>query len=90
MSVLENLMNEYKEAGELAGPIVPQLTNSYNQAKHQLEKGSVQNAIKFMKKYLSELNGENNQAHTISDRAKQNLSHHAQLLIEMWEKEEKK
>ncbi|WP_129729324.1 rhamnogalacturonan lyase [Ectobacillus funiculus] len=90
MSVLENLMNEYKEADELTGPIVPQLTNSYNQAKHQLEKGSVQNAIKFIKKYLSELNGENNQAHTISDRAKQNLSHHAQLLIEMWEKEEKK
>ncbi|MFP3122457.1 rhamnogalacturonan lyase [Ectobacillus funiculus] len=90
MSVLENLMNEYKEAGELTGPIVPQLTNSYNQAKHQLEKGSVQNAIKFMKKYLSDLNGDKSQAHTISDRAKQNLSHHAQLLIEMWEKEEKK
>ncbi|MCC3355912.1 rhamnogalacturonan lyase [Bacillus sp. REN16] len=83
LSVLENLMNEYKANGDLNGPLVSQLENTLKQAKHHFEKGSKKSAIKFMEKYEEQLNQKTKQEN-ISPSAKRNLSHHAQLLLDMW------
>jgi rhamnogalacturonan endolyase len=84
LSVLDGAMAEYKANGELNGPLVSKLENSLKQAEHQLEKGSVDQALKFIEKYVTEINHSRNTDY-ISNSAKLNLSHKAQLLIDMWE-----
>ena len=42
---LRTLINNYITSGALAGPVVPQLTNSLDQAEHQLSKGAYQQAV---------------------------------------------
>jgi hypothetical protein len=84
LSVLEETMAEYKTSKELTGPLASKLENSLKQAEHHLEKGSEKQALKFMEKYVSEINKKNNAAY-ISSSAKLNLTHKAQLLIDMLE-----
>jgi rhamnogalacturonan endolyase len=84
MSVLEETMAEYKTSKELTGPLASKLENSLKQAEHHLEKGSEKQALKFMEKYVLEINKKNN-ADYISASAKLNLTHKAQLLIDMLE-----
>jgi rhamnogalacturonan endolyase len=85
LSVLEGAMSEYQANGELTGPLVSKLENSLRQAEHHLEKGSVVQALKFIEEYDSEINYKRN-ASNISENARLNLSHKAELLIGMWEK----
>ncbi|MFB3160255.1 rhamnogalacturonan lyase [Neobacillus sp. 179-J 1A1 HS] len=85
LSVLEEAMSEYQANGELTGPLVPKLENSLRQAEHHLEKGSVVQALKFIEEYQSEINHSRN-AGNISENARLNLSHKAELLIGMWER----
>lgn len=84
LTALEKLMEDYIASGELKGPLVPQLSNTLKQAKHHLEKGSMDNAIQFMEKFISQLDNKS-KPDEISTQALKNLSHHAQLLIEQWE-----
>ncbi|MDQ0972616.1 rhamnogalacturonan endolyase [Neobacillus niacini] len=85
LSVLEEAMSEYLANGELTGPLVPKLENSLRQAEHHLEKGSVVQALKFIEEYQSEINHSRNTGN-ISENARLNLSHKAELLISMWER----
>lgn len=85
LSVLERAMTEYQANGELTGPLAAKLENSLIQAAHHLEKGSVEQALKFIEKYQAEINHSRN-AGNISENARLNLSHKAELLIGMWEK----
>lgn len=86
VSVLEGAMSEYQANGELTGPLVSKLENSLRQAEHHLEKGSVVQALKFIEEYKTEINHSRNSAN-ISENARLNLSHKAELLIGMWEVE---
>lgn len=85
LSVLEEAISQYQANGELTGPLVPKLENSLRQAEHHLEKGSVVQALKFIEEYQSEINHSRN-AGNISENARLNLSHKAELLIGMWER----
>ena len=82
LSGLETAMDGYKNNDELTGPLAVQLENSLKQARHHLEKDSIEQALKFMDKYVAELNKKNNEKH-ISASAKLNLTNKAQLLINM-------
>ena len=82
LSLLENMTAEYKESGELTGPLTKQLENSLKQAKHHLEKGSVKQSVKFIEKFMFHLNRKPNQDN-ISSKAKRNLSYQAEQLIEI-------
>nr|WP_204498475.1 rhamnogalacturonan lyase [Aquibacillus albus] len=79
-SKLQQLMDDYQASGELTGPLVQQLTNTYNQAVHHYNKGSVNQAVKFLEKYVFHIHKKSMQKY-ISDRAKQSLVKRAQLLI---------
>ncbi|MBD0384422.1 rhamnogalacturonan lyase [Paenibacillus sedimenti] len=83
MTVLENLIETYAASGELSGSLVPQLTNTYKQAEHHLGQGSVKEAMKFMEKFVSQINKRTKEA-SISVAAEKNLTYHANLLIQMW------
>jgi rhamnogalacturonan endolyase len=83
MSVLKNLMDTYVASGELSGSLVSQLTDTYKQAEHHLEQGSVKGAVKFMEKFVSQINKKTKQD-LISPAADKNLTYHANLLIQMW------
>lgn len=85
LSVLEGEMSDYQANGELTGPLAAKLENSLRQAEHHLEKESVEQALKFIEKYKSEINHSTN-AGNISENARLNLSHKAELLIGMWER----
>nr|WP_081798125.1 rhamnogalacturonan lyase [Neobacillus dielmonensis] len=85
LSYLENEMSKYKDSGELSGPLCSQLENSLKQAEHHVEKGSVTQAVKFVEKFISELEQKNNQEY-ISSEAKLNLTHKAQLVIDLLSK----
>jgi hypothetical protein len=82
MADLDGLMTEYAANGELSGPLKSQLENSYKQAKHHYSKGSAQNALKFLNKYLDQLDHKTKQNH-VTDQAKQNLEDNVQSLIEL-------
>jgi rhamnogalacturonan endolyase len=84
LSVLEETMADYAANNELTGPLTSKSENSLKQAEHHLEKGSAKQALKFMEKYVSEINKKNNGAY-ISSSAKLNLTHKAQLVIDMLE-----
>jgi rhamnogalacturonan endolyase len=83
-SVIEKNLEDYQAKGELTGPLVVQLENSLKQAIHHFEKGSAKDSLKFLEKLISDLNNKNNQKH-ISPSAKLNLSHNANLMINMLE-----
>jgi rhamnogalacturonan endolyase len=85
LSELERETSDYQAYGELTGPLAATLENSLRQAEHHFEKGSVEQALQFIEKYQSEINHSRN-AGNISENARLNLSHKAELLIGMWER----
>ncbi|WP_211746254.1 rhamnogalacturonan lyase [Paenibacillus sp. Marseille-Q4541] len=83
LNALEQLHATYVEEGDLKGPVVSQTTNSLKQARHLLDKKSLKQASSFLEKYISQLNKRNSKD-TVSKRAKLNLIHHAEMLIDQW------
>ncbi|MBY0097138.1 5'-nucleotidase C-terminal domain-containing protein [Mesobacillus maritimus] len=81
---LDESMDEYAASGELTGPLLSQLTNTHKQAENHWNKGSVKNSLKFMNKYLDQLNHKTKQKN-VSAEAKKALTEQAELLIEMLE-----
>ncbi|MBT2700116.1 hypothetical protein J7E79_22360 [Bacillus sp. ISL-40] len=79
-------MAELRKNKELTDPLFSQLDNSLKQVKHHLEKESVQKALEFMEKFMAEINKKNNETY-LSSEGKLNLTHNAQLFMNMLEKE---
>ncbi|MFL6556063.1 MAG: rhamnogalacturonan lyase, partial [Bacillus sp. (in: firmicutes)] len=86
LSALENDMEELRKNKELTDPLFSQLDNSLKQVKHHLEKGSVQKALEFMEKFMAEIHKKNNETY-LSSAGKLNLTHKAELFMNMLEKE---
>ncbi|OLS42226.1 rhamnogalacturonan lyase [Bacillus sp. MRMR6] len=83
-SLIEKALEDYQANGEVTGPLSAQLKNSLKQAAHHFEKGSARDSLKFVEKFISDLNKENNQKY-LSPTAKLNLAHNAQLMVNMLE-----
>jgi O-glycosyl hydrolase len=80
---IRKLMDLYIQSGELGGSLAMQLSNNLDQAQHQLDKGSSDQAAKQMQDFVKHLNNEavrNN----ISAKAKEILNADANTLIELW------
>ncbi len=86
LSVLENLLNDYIQSGDVAGSIVNRLKNALKQAKHHDEKGSTKQAIHFITKFLGELD-HLTKKDTLSPLARQHLFYQASLLLQQWQAE---
>lgn len=86
MGDLEEMMVDYGANGELTGPLLSQLSNTRKQAEHHWSKGSIKNSLKFMNKYMDQLNKKTKQKN-ISEGAKKALTGQAELLIELLEAE---
>ncbi|MFC0561573.1 glycoside hydrolase family 66 protein [Halalkalibacter alkalisediminis] len=84
---LNQLVERFIESGDLNGPLVKQLTNSFKQAEHHLEKGSIQQAIKFLEDYVSHLSRKSNERN-VSQEAKQPLMEIIEALISYLKAEE--
>ncbi|QYR20925.1 rhamnogalacturonan lyase [Paenibacillus sp. sptzw28] len=83
LTFLGKLMEEYEASGDLSGPLASQLSNTLKQTQHHVDNGSVDDALRFMEKYLLQLSNKTKQDH-ISPLAEKNLSYQAKLWIEMW------
>ncbi|MGP4042185.1 fibronectin type III domain-containing protein [Gracilibacillus sp. D59] len=81
MTVLTNYMQQYEQTGDLTGAVLSQLTNTLKQVDHHLDKGSTQEAIKFLSKYIEQLNKETNEEN-ITPLASAYLNHYAESFIE--------
>ena len=62
-------------------PLVSKLESTLKLAKQHLNKNSDKHALKFIEKFITEVNNKNNQKY-ISTSAKLNLTHHTQLLMD--------
>ncbi|WP_261306213.1 FIMAH domain-containing protein [Paenibacillus andongensis] len=80
---MSNLIDRSVKAGELKGPLVNQLRNSLDQAKHQLSKGDKDKAAKHMQDFLSHLNNKS-MTDNISETVKSILTADVNALIEVW------
>ncbi|QGH36005.1 DUF1349 domain-containing protein [Gracilibacillus salitolerans] len=78
---LQELMDSYIESGDLSGPLADQLTNTYKQAVHHYEKNSEAQALKFIEKYLTQIEKPSMQKH-ISEDAKEALVERAEAFAE--------
>lgn len=79
--VLRDHINQYEATGELGNPIFKQLSNNLDQAQHQLEKGSIEQANKKMEDFLKHLNNSGMQKF-LSEAAKEQLEIAAYAIIE--------
>ncbi|MDF2837815.1 MAG: pectinesterase, partial [Paenibacillus sp.] len=76
-------MKQYERTGDLSGPLTSRLTNDLKQAKHHLGKGGREQAIRFLDKFLNNLNGEQEGAvEPITSEAQWMLDHYAELLMD--------
>jgi hypothetical protein len=71
------------DSGEVNHPLSAQLENSVKQASHHWERGSVQQAAHFVRKFVNQLHNESMQAH-ITNQAKSILDEAARNLILQW------
>ncbi|WP_409993696.1 rhamnogalacturonan lyase [Saccharococcus caldoxylosilyticus] len=83
LDVLTKKTNEYKTDGELTLPLSSRLENSLKQAKHQFDKRDVNQGLKFIEKFISEVNKKSNQRY-ISSAAMLDLTHHAQMILDQY------
>jgi hypothetical protein len=83
-NVVQDLLATYSKNGELNSPLNKKLENSLKQAEHHAEKGSNKKSISFMEKFLIQINQDNKKT-PISDKAKVNLTNHAEQIIKMLE-----
>lgn len=81
LPVLEHLHDQYVEEGDLSGAVVKQLANTLKQAVHHYDRGAYEQASSFLDKYISQLDKRDGKD-KISERARLNLTHHAELLID--------
>ncbi|MGP4038624.1 rhamnogalacturonan lyase [Gracilibacillus sp. D59] len=71
-SVLQELMDSYIEVGDLTGPLADQLANTYKKVVHHYQKRSADQALKFIEKYLTQIEKTSMQKY-ISEGAKEAL-----------------
>ncbi|MBT2758823.1 rhamnogalacturonan lyase [Mesobacillus foraminis] len=71
--LLEDHIIQYHKSGELSAALSAQLANTLKQAQHQLEKGSNQQAVSFLEKFISQLNSGSKQD-DLSAEAKEKLT----------------
>ncbi|AWB46047.1 rhamnogalacturonan lyase [Paenibacillus sp. CAA11] len=76
------MLDAYAEGGELTSSLRAQLGNSLKQAEHHLNKGSKEQALKFLNKFLAQL--DSSKPGSLSDQARKNLSYHISTFIRMW------
>ncbi|WP_462411418.1 family 43 glycosylhydrolase [Neobacillus sp. Marseille-QA0830] len=81
---IKQLVEGYEKAKDISQPLAAQLTNSLDQAAHQLKLGDKQQAIKKMKDFLMHLNNEA-MSKFITEDAKRILNEDAESLIRLWE-----
>lgn len=84
MTVLDNYTEQFTATGDVTGPLASQLTGSLKQVKHHLDKGSESQAVKFLEKYVEQLNQPDMQQH-LSSEAAYTLNHYAGLFLERLE-----
>lgn len=84
LTLLQTLMDQYKESGELSEKLFTQLANTLKQADHQLGKGSNQQGIKFLEQFISQVNSGSGQI-DLSAETKKKLTENVQNLIEVLE-----
>lgn len=77
------ILNTYIENGEIGHPLAKQLNNTYKQALHHYEKGSLKQANKFLDKFERQLNNKGMQKH-ITDNAKHGLIQAIAVLRQEW------
>lgn len=73
------MIEQFKESGVLKGPLASQLTNAWHQVEHHLSKGSADQAVNHLERFLMHLHHEPLQDH-ISSQAKAMLNEGAQRL----------
>ncbi|OIK13048.1 hypothetical protein BIV60_15330 [Bacillus sp. MUM 116] len=83
LPMLQGLVEEYSAKEELKAPLFSQLTNKLKQAEHQLEKGSKEQAVKFIQDFLKHLDNEA-MVKNITPSARDVLADDAQELILYW------
>jgi len=82
VTAAEGYMNESISSRDISGPMVDKLVNTLNQAKHQIENGSLEQAAKFADKYISDLNVKTKKD-TIKENVSFKLNNFAKLLKDM-------
>lgn len=78
---LQELMDSYIESDDLKGPLAKQLINTYKQAVHHYEKDSKDQALKFIEKYLTQIDKPSMQKYITAD-AKEVLMEGAEAFAE--------
>lgn len=76
IAALKDRLDEYVAAGELAGPIVKQLTNSLNQAERHLDGGRTAQAVQALDRFIGFLHRPK-PPDTVTDDARVVLTYHA-------------
>ncbi|MDR9852356.1 carbohydrate-binding protein [Paenibacillus sp. VCA1] len=84
LASIQNLMARYAAAGDLGGPLVPQLTNALKQAQHQRDGGKTDQAVKQLQNFVKHLNNEAMSDH-VKDSVKAVLNKDADYLIRAWQ-----
>ncbi|PZG19067.1 hypothetical protein C1I95_12380 [Micromonospora craterilacus] len=84
-AAIRQMLDFYVEAGEVGGPLVPQLSNTLDSATHHLAKGSKEQAAKRMQDFIRHLENPAMDGH-VTAAARQDLKAAAQALIEAWKK----
>lgn len=80
---IKSLIDGYIKTGELKGPMIPQLTNSLDQAQHQFNKGKKDQAIKHIQDFMKHLNN-GALSKYIGENSKIILNADADALIKIW------
>lgn len=80
---MEELIGRYIQAGEVTGPLAPQLTNKLRQVRHHWGKGDTSSAIRHMGGVLKSLENPSMSGH-ISEAAHAALKTDAMALIQEW------
>lgn len=78
---IHNLVEEFIVSGDIENPLSSQLINTARQAEHHYDKGNMKQAIKFIDKFLEQL--DKKQQH-ISRQAKEVLEENANKLLDVW------
>lgn len=80
ISDLDDMMSDYVQSGAIRGPLVNQLGNTVRQAKHHESSEHQKQAVKFMEKFLKQLDGKQSDRY-IENRAKSDLEYQAEKIM---------
>ncbi len=81
---MQHLIARFTAAGDLGGPLVPQLSNALKQAEHQWNNGKSDQAVKHLQDFVKHLNNQAMGGH-VKDRIKAVLNADADFLIQEWQ-----